>query len=74
MNTFLAPASMTFHVTVHKEWVLPVDADNEADAEQLALQYCNIEHATGLTVDVQRTGKGELAAGDEERMDQTNYP
>jgi hypothetical protein len=65
---------MTFHVTVHKEWVLPVDADNEADAEQLALQYCNIEHATGLTVDVQRTGKGELAAGDEERMDQTNYP
>jgi hypothetical protein len=74
MNTFLAPASMTFNVTVHKEWTFPVESDNEADAEQLALQYSLIEHASNTTVDVQRTSKGELAAGDEERMDQTKYP
>jgi hypothetical protein len=44
---------MTYTVTVHKEWVFTdLQADDEAEAEQLALQYCNIEHASNTTVDV----------------------
>lgn len=61
---------MTYTVTVHKEWVFTdIQADDEADAEHLALQYANIEHAT-TSVEVRPQMPPQLAAGLAKRQEE----